>query len=69
MRPAIISSSRRVYCFAALGATLILVSSICAAAQQAEIEFTATRIDRAARLSDAGSGLITANVVVNSPDD
>jgi hypothetical protein len=69
MRLAIISFSRRVYCLAAfLALTLLLVSSSGAVAQQAEIGIYNDENRSSCSLSDAGSGLITAYVVVNSSD-
>ena len=69
MRPAIISLCRRVCCFAALLAlTLLLVSASRAVAQQAQIGIYNDANRSSCSLSDAGSGLITAYVVVNSTD-
>ena len=67
MRPAITSFSRRVYCVAALLAlTLLVVSSSGAVAQQAQIGIYNDENRSSCSLSDAGSGLITAYVVVNA---
>ena len=69
MRPAIISFSRRVFCFAALlSLTLLLVPSSGAVAQQAQIGIYNDENRSSCSLSDAGSGLISAYVVVNSTD-
>lgn len=69
MRRPGISFSHRVYCFAALLAlTLLLVSSSGAVAQQAEIGIYNDENRSSCSLSDAGSGLIEAHVVVNAPN-
>ena len=69
MRAVIFLLYRRVSCFAALLAlSPLLVFSSGAVAQQAEIGIYRDTSRSSCSLSDAGTGLISAYVVVNSPN-
>ena len=69
MRAVISLPCSRVFCFAALLAlTLLLLSSSAVVAQQAEIGIYNDENRSSCSLSDAGSGTISAYVVVNAPN-